>query len=693
MRRLYLPLALLALAASFAHADIIKLRNGKSIRAPHVQYARGQVIVAKGKAIPRNAVKEIVVEGEPPAAPAPARAATVPKDIQDVLRFAKQQQAKYPDASGILLEDDGTFTLNADGTNVYRYHFRGLVLKDSKKRAWGQGGLYLDDQRERAKLLWARTIQPDGRVIDVDPATAKLAALPGRTRFFNRGKIFSWSMPQVEIGSVVEYCYEKVEFDPFDPMMFFPGFYFQGGDPVAHSKMTVTMPADKPLYWEARNMPAGKADAVVTRGKATTSYVWEVSNMAPMIPEPMMPPQSSILANVQCSPFKTWDYLFDWMERFQKRRMVVTPEIEAAVAKITKGAKDTEEKIARLYHYVERDIRYVSIKGSIGSGWSGHPAAFTLKCKYGDCIDKAILFATMLKIIGVQSEPVVLFTNDTDVDDRKLPTMRGNHAINHVQLGERSFYLDATSSVHRYPSISRGDHGVAVVNALRRRIGFIPVPPPEANCRTYDMDMAVAAHGNADVHYHSRYVGDYEAGVRAYYMYTPKTNHARALSNMLSGINAKARLKRYKLTNVYDISKPFSIDMWYGLPDYVVKAGDLRIFAVPGGEMEFPEAALPKRKYDVVYSTSLKTVKRVAIQVPASYRLKYLPPKVTFKTPYATYEAQYEQQGGSAIVFTSTFSRKARIIPVKDYPLYRQFLQNVSKSSKEQIFFEIKEGK
>ncbi len=676
-----------------AQADRITLRSGKTLTGGQATFADGAARLDGGRRLPRDQIKEIVLEARRPAAAPGAKASAAPKDIQDLLRQARRMQARHPDADGIVLEDDGAFTLNPDGTNTYRYHFRGLVLKDSKKGAWGQAGLYVDDKRERAKLLWARTIRPDGSVVNVDPASARLADLPGSTRFFNRGKVFSWSMPQVEVGSIVEYVYEKVEFDPFDPNMFFPGFYFQSGDPVAHSRMTVTLPPGNRLYWEAKHMPPGKGEPKVEKLKSGTRYVWEVSDMPPLLPEPMMPPRSAVLAHVQCSLFNTWDYLFDWMARFQKRRMVATPLVRQTAEKAAAGAKTLDEKIARLYYFVEQQVRYVSIKGSIGSGWAGHPADLTLRQRYGDCIDKAILFSTMLRCIGVDAEPVILLTNNAGIDDRKLPTMRGNHAICHLEAQGRSFYLDATSSVHRYPSFAAFDHGVKVINALRRRIGYIPTPPPEMNCRTYDLDITLSADGDASVHYRSRYVGDYEAGVRGYYMYTPKRNHRRALSQMLNALSPKARLKRFKLYNTFDISKPFSIEMWFDLPNYVVKAGRLRIFAPPGEEKRFPEAALPSRRYDIVYRTSLKTVRRITLHAPPGYRVKYLPPPVRLQTRYASYEARYKRLDDSTLQFVSIFRRPARVAPASDYPTYRKFLHDVSRASKKQVFFEVKEGR
>ena len=687
MRKTLSTLICLVAAAGLARADIVKFYNGQERRVPAFSYADDRLVTPDGKAIPRGQIKEIAFEHQQPQA-AGAVAKQLPQGVRELLQLARQQQAKYPDAAGILLEDDGVFTLKPDGANSYRYHFRGLVLKDEKKREWGQRSLYFDDKRERAKLLWARTIRPDGQVVEVDPATAKVSEPAGRSGHFGRGKIFSFTMAQVDVGCIVEYCYEVEEFDPFDPEMFFPGFYFQGDDPVTHSKLTVVVPNDKELNYQARHMPPGTDKPAVTRSPKSTAYVWEVSDVAPMIPEPRMPPQFAVLPNVRCSLFKTWDYLFDWMAKFQKRRMAVTPEIEQAVAMVTKGAKTTEEKVARLYYFVQQHIRYVSIKGSIGSGWSGHPATFTLKNKYGDCIDKAIIFGTLLKAIGVESEPVVVMTNNRDEDDRKLPTMRGNHAISHVTLDGRSFYLDATSTVHRYPSFSAGDHGVTAINALRREIGFVQVPPPEANCRNYALTVTAAANGDVEVDYLSDYVGDYEARVRAYYMYTQPNDHPRALANMLSAMSPKAKLERFRLANVHDISKPFAIRMWYRLPDYVVTAGQLRIFGVPGIEQQFPEAALPKRKFAINYSTSLKTVRRITILVPPSYKAKYLPLPIDLKTDYATYQARYDRQG-QKIVFTSTMRRPKRIVPAADYAAYRAFLQQIGQYTKEQMFFEV----
>lgn len=687
-------LAILAFTASVPDAHVVKYHDGAEERYDALSYGADSLFIEEGKAVPRDRVKEIFFEFEVPekaVAPEP-EVREVAEEVQAILIRAQEETQKYPDADGIVLLDDGEYVLNADGTNVYRYHFQGLILKEEKKEEWGNDAYRFDDKRERMNLLWARTIKPTGEVVDVDPATVKISDPPARGgRHFSKGKILSYTLPELDVGCVVEYVYEREEFDPFDPeIAFSPGFYFQGYEPVRLSRMVVTIPNTKTLNYKAYRMPAGTETPTISRTDATMTYVWTVENVPPLIPEPSMPPYTSVVPRVFASLFERWDYIFEWLTKMQERRIEVTPEIEEAVAEVTEGAADTEEKIAQLYHYIQQHIRYISIKGSIGSGWSGHPAFFTLKNKYGDCTDKSILFATMLKAIGVQSEPVAILTNDSGDEDRVVPSMRANHMISLVHLEGREFYLDATSTSHRYPSFRADDHGITTINALRRETGFIPVPKPEENHRIYELDVQILPDGNAEVEYGSRYNGDYEARVRGFYMYRQKSDYERILANWLSSISPNATLKDYELQNIQDLAKPFRLKLSYTLNDYVMNAGDLRIFSVPGLEMEFGEIGLPEREYDIAYDTSFEMVHDVKIVVPENYRVKYLPEEISLETPYATYTASYTAQGEAVVAFRDDFRRMKRIIPAEDYPEYKAFLQKVSKYSKEQLFFEVR---
>ena len=74
---------------------------------------------------------------------------------------------------------------------------------------------------------------------------------------------------------------------------------------------------------------------------------------------------------------------------------------------LTKGAKTPTEKARRLYDFVARNMRYVSISLGIGR-YQPHAAADVLQNGYGDCKDKHTLFAAMLRAEGIQSYPVLI---------------------------------------------------------------------------------------------------------------------------------------------------------------------------------------------------------------------------------------------------------------------------------------------
>ncbi|MEK7448714.1 MAG: hypothetical protein AAB019_04435, partial [Planctomycetota bacterium] len=101
-----------------------------------------------------------------------------------------------------------------------------------------------------------------------------------------------------------------------------------------------------------------------------------------------------------------------------------------------------------------------------------------------------------------------------------------------------------------------------------------------------------------------------------------------------------------------------------------------------------------------------------SIKIPAGYRVKYLPANIKLEcvpaddpapgrktdnlvtdnrllSGCATYEASYEYQPeNGVIIFKENFQRFKRIIPVKDYQKYKEFLQQASRFSQEKIFFE-----
>ncbi len=685
MRLVFRAVVLLALALPLA-ADVIELRSGERIEDEVVSFD-GKTLTTKAHgAIPIADVKEVkFVSG----GTVPAAAQALPTDAWDVkaiLDRAHEAQAAFPDGEGIVLLDDGTDTLTQDGRQIYRYHFLGLVLTP-KTIDWAQIAIGFEEERERVTIPLARCIAPDGTIAAADPAAVQVAEQKGDSTSFGRAKVATLVVPQVTVGSIVEYVYEKETFDPFDKNIFEPSWSFQGAQPYWESILHIVLPEGKEVVYTSRNMPAGTEKPTIETKEGRTTYAWRLEKLPGIVTEPDAPDTGDIVPRVGASIIKDWKYIYDWASGLEKQRMVATPELKAKVEELTGGAKDIDEKIARLYHFLQRDIRYVSIKGSMSSGWSGHPAAETFANHYGDCIDKSILLSTMLGVIGVDAYPVTIKTNDKETAIRDIPCLDANHAITEVHMGDRIFYLDPTHTDYRYPYFRADDHGVTAVNEILGTIRTIEVPPPDWNWNDYTVDVDLDVSGTAKVHVLAKYQGDYEAGVRANWRAVPERERAVRFQQYVARIVPGAKLLSWTMPDLDDLTKALQMEYTYQAERFWTEAGPIRILEVPGLTYVFAEAALTTRKYDVEFDTTKKTTHHVSIHLPQGFRAKALPGAADFSqtTPYAAYKGSYEEKDGT-VVFTDDFERRARVVPAKDYAGYRGFCQSVSRFAAQKMF-------
>jgi transglutaminase-like putative cysteine protease len=463
-----IALAVVLLAALAAWADVlVTLRDGREIRTDSVTYDGARLKLADGTVCTRDEVKRIALihEGQEQRG-ADSGAA---EDVQDLLDESKEATRRFPDAKMILLVDYGREEKRSNGTWLLRYRTTAKILHPEMLSMATQG-LFYEKERERPKIAQARSIDPDGTVHEYDPASVKISEPSREDVYFGRGEQMTYQIPGVKVGSIVDFTHELEVFNPYDPDMFFTSWFFASTDPFVHSRIEVVMPRNQELYYFTRNMPAEARKPKVLFGQDSTTYIWEMKNQDAVTEEPYMPPVGDVVPYLECSPFKDWSHIKKWASDRLLTRMKPTETLTKLVGELTQDMEDTDRKIAALYHYVQRNIEYISAKGSIASDMCGHPACETFASRRGDCIDCAILLSTLLRIAGVEAYPVWVNTNDSVEITRDIPNLGGNHAITEMVRDNRIFYLDPTASNYRYPAIREDDHGVYAINPILARI-------------------------------------------------------------------------------------------------------------------------------------------------------------------------------------------------------------------------------
>lgn len=677
------------LAAATARADVVvTLHDGKEVRTASVTYERNTLKLADGRAFPRDRVKRIALIHEQPGGDGESRPAEPAQDVKELLASAAKALKRFPDARMITLVDHGIEEKRADGTWFFRYRTAAQILHPDML-TMATGGFFFDDERERVRIVQARSIDPDGTVHEYDPASIKTTDPAREDVFFGRGKRMTYQIPGVRVGSIVDYTHEREVFNPYDPEMFFPAWYFASEEPFVHSEIRIVMPRDQELYYTTRNMPPEARKPRVIHGHGTKTYVWIMENQPGVIKEPSMAPIGDVVPYLECSPFADWSSIKNWASERLLPRMKETEELKKVVAEQTKGLTEPQEKVAALYYYVQNYIQYISIKGSIASGLCGHPASETLANKYGDCIDCAILFATLLRIAGIEAYPVWVNTNDSTSIATDIPTLGGNHAITEIHLGNKVFFLDPTAAGYRYPALRWDDHGVHAINPILARTVPVPVPDPSEEMNSTDFAVTLLPEGDAWINFLSLRTGSWEADARDYFIRYSEQKVRKDLQSIVNSYSPGAGAPSCEVRNAHDLFKPLKWHMEWDAPDYAVAAGDLLIFRIPGLSYSFPEAALERRKYDIDYKTSHQAKHRVTVNIPEGYTVKYMPPDIELSTKYITYKASCKEQDGT-IIFEDNLRQMTRFVPVADYPAHRQTLRKIARHAKEHIFFQKK---
>ncbi|PKL49759.1 MAG: hypothetical protein CVV42_05335 [Candidatus Riflebacteria bacterium HGW-Riflebacteria-2] len=670
------------------NAAIITTTDDTNISAEQIEYADNTLSITTGSEttrIERSRIKNISFTAQKRAND---EFATDSADLAEILPKALEMLAKYPDAQSILVTEEGNYQQRKDGTNLSRYRCVTYLVQDES--LWeAQISLSFDPNRETIRIMHARSYSPDGTVHTLSPDQIKVSKGTSGSVYFDQYQDISFTIPEAEVGGLIDYCYEVEEFNPFDRNLFQGRFYFQGSQPVGESVLRVSVPRDKTLHYIASNIASGSYEPEKAEAVDSIIYTWKFYDLPPIISEPYMPSYRDIVPAVYYSLHKDFTYVHEKLRPMFEKRFQLTEPVKQKVDELIEGANTVHEKIARLYQFCQKEIRYISIKGNLASNQVGHPAEDTLKNRYGDCTDKGMLLATMLKHIGVEAYPVGVRTNDNGRSVREIAIFDDNHCITEVHLDGRIFYLDSTATDYRYPYFRSDDHDVVADNTMLGTLKQVPLPPPEDNAVHITRKIGLAADGTTRIDFESTQNGSSEASFRSSARNLKAEEYEKQIRSQVSALTADYVLELATHTDPLDFNIQFKARSVYTLNRFATKSGRYMIFAIPFFEMSFPEVSLEKRRYNIEYNTSRLRTDQVEIKIPANFGVKYLPPALRIQSPYVEFEVIYDQQGDN-INIKRKLAFPRRIVPVADYQTYKQDLEKIAHASKQKIFLEEK---
>ncbi len=142
----------------------------------------------------------------------------------------------------------------------------------------------------------------------------------------------------------------------------------------------------------------------------------------------------------------TWKDFGKFYYTLNEHRDELSAEILKTVHQLTDTCTTVLSKINRLYDYLKKNTRYVSIQLGIG-GWQAFDAKFVAEKGYGDCKALSNYMKALLKEAGITAYQALAFAGEDDTHKMipDFPSNIFNHVIVCVPQKEDTIWIECTS--------------------------------------------------------------------------------------------------------------------------------------------------------------------------------------------------------------------------------------------------------
>jgi len=378
-----------------------------------------------------------------------------------------------PDAPAVILADYGVSQINSNFGVTFTRHMRIKILTEAGY-TWGNHiiPLYTSESWDRLKKVEGATysLKPDGTIEKTeleDDAVFEEKVDENRTNF-------RFTLPALQPGSVIEFRYTLI----YKGNLFMPTWRFQHSIPTLWSEYRTIVPAGlayaKGTFSYERffiNESSAKNMHVVNPYTDESMSVCEVSRWVmrdlPSLPaEPFITtvddftPQVRLQLAEYARPgrgkiekvLRTWEQAIEELLDTKGFGKLLDggSDLRERTERILLGRTSPLDKMAALYDYVRLTML-----------WDGKYSVFgrdpddLLKTKKGDSGDINLLLITMLKIAGLDVDPVIASTRSNGMVTDLYPLIdQFNTVAVRVRLGGTTYYLDATDPLRPYDLVT-----------------------------------------------------------------------------------------------------------------------------------------------------------------------------------------------------------------------------------------------
>jgi transglutaminase-like putative cysteine protease/tetratricopeptide (TPR) repeat protein len=529
-----------------------------------------------------------------------------------------------------------------DGTEVSETEAVVRIQSQAGVEEFGQMVFGYSSATEKLEVEYVRVRKPDGQVVVTPESTAQdfapdvLKEAPMYSDYRQR----HISVAALQPGDTLEYRTVTRVLTPLAAGNFWYEYTFPKGVVVNEDRLEINIPKSREVKLKT---PTRKPEIQDTGDRRI--YTWLVKDIQPErdkdkdkdeADEPTSP-------DVQLTTFTNWDQVARWYAKLQGERMTVDDSVRTKADEITKGANTPTEKARRLYDFVARNVRYVSISLGVGR-YQPHSASDVLQNGYGDCKDKHTLFSALLRAEGIQSYPVLI--DSTRQLDEDVPSpAQFDHVITAARLGTGTelTWLDTTPEVTPFGLILyqlRNKEAVLASNDNEGGLQRTPADSPIKTFLRFTLDGKFSEFGALDATLDVTAQGDRDWPMRASFRRFSQAQWKDFVKALSASWGLPGEVDNVQLDPIEETSRPFHLKYHLHQDQY---------FIVPSTSVNFrpiPPLGMPAIRASEKNTAPLnigpagEADYRVHLQFPTNYTVR-APTSVKMSRDYGDYSSTY----------------------------------------------------
>jgi len=529
-----------------------------------------------------------------------------------------------------------------DGTEVSETEAVIRIQSQAGVEEFGQLVFGYSSATEKLEVEYVRVRKPDGRVVVTPESTAQdfapdvLKEAPMYSDYRQR----HISVAALQPGDTLEYRTVTRVVTPLAAGNFWYEYTFPKGVAVNEDRLEIDIPKAREVKLKT---PTRKPEIQETGDRRV--YTWLVKDIHPER-DKEKDEDEEIGPDVQLTTFTEWKQVAEWYAKLQGERMTVDDSVRKKAEEITKGANTPTEKARRLYDFVARNVRYVSISLGVGR-YQPHAASDVLQSGYGDCKDKHTLFSALLRAEGIQSYPVLI--NSSRKLDVDVPSpAQFDHVITAARLGTGLTWLDTTPEVTPFGLILYQLRNKQAVLASEDSEGGLQRTPADSPVKTFmhfTLDGKFTEFGALDATLEVTAQGDRDWPMRASFRRFSQAQWKDFVKALSASWGLPGDVDDVQLDPIEDTSKPFHLKYHLRQDQY---------FVVPSASVNFrpiPPLGMPairaseKSTEPLSIGPAGEMDYRVRLQFPSNYTV-HTPTAVKMSRDYGDYSSTYSQSKG-----------------------------------------------